>query len=999
MSFRETATVSEPEHHGTIESAVPDPAHLNDRLSRVRGSVLELLQLAREFSRSDEAACATVLADLLEIAQCWQTDADDHRISQAAAMVDFSDSALPVLLDALANESADPALLARIRSDAHHRWGEYLDLLESSALQSTVPARTADPWDELMLTVDTSQQSATESRDRRGEPSAEDVNLILSALGDPSTSDASDSKPRPTPTKLAAANRTATSHESARAERSLRTQVLPPEPPPETSVEIEHELLMAYSDDANHCLAIIEQALLGFEADPSNSATSQQICRALHTLKGASASVGLSELARYLHDLEDFVQTTSTNGCDLSDIQPMLRGVDAVRAQLQSLVSRHQCPPAADSPHSVPVMDSKPQLCDREPSALPLSLVSPAVAARPSSESIRVEASRIDRLMDLLGELVISRNRRDTQVSRLKQLHTELTRTASRLRTLGDSLGAGTPESVAASHRPRSDLGSELVNDVNEIARSLRELYEPVVDENLAASRLMGQFRHELMELRRLPVSGLYLRLQRAARDAAHAEGKQIRFELRGEHTGLEPALQERLYEPLLHLVRNAVSHGIESEAERVAAGKQPIGIVTIDTRGDPTSLLIEVRDDGKGLDYDAIQRRGLELGLLTHDRPAGHRQLAQLIFHPGFSTRRTVTEVSGRGVGLDVVATVLDRLRGKIEVESSPKCGTTVRLRIPLRSAIEHTMVFRVGGHLFALPMQYVQAARPTSREVCRTGPAGASAAAGTPSGVASPDAELPFFRVRDLLSLNGTPRPAEEQSLIVGHGTYSLAGRPAPSRPGSSPADSPSGGQIELLVDAVIGPEEVVVRSLPLLFKRHRLLAGVTLSGAGEIVLLLEGRELLDKALRCPAATRHGSAAESSPPNGRRGSVPPKVLVVDDSVSARRTLSRMLQRRGFSVTEAADGLEALDLLRTSTFSLVLTDLEMPRLEGMELLAEIRRMRRACVTAVAVVSSIGNREVQDRARELGANGYVAKPVTDASLTELLSQLRLDGRN
>jgi chemotaxis protein histidine kinase CheA/ActR/RegA family two-component response regulator len=772
-------------------------------------------------------------------------------------------------------------------------------------------------------------------------------------------------------------------------------------------LQIDNELRSAYIEDAERGITQIEQTLLALETDSTNPDSQQQLCRALHTMKGASASVGLSELARYLHDLEDFVQGGCGNGAEGIDIQPMLRGVDALRAQMRAIAAG-----ATNTVAAASLNEEKDNATAARRGgghvAAPISALNHGVTGPLSEDSIRVESARLDRLMDLLGELVISRNRRDTQVSRLKQLHMELMRTAGRLRSLGESMNA-TPAVDAAKHSitepaiPESDLapnslGIEIVNDISEIARSLRELYEPVLDENLATSRLMGQFRHELMELRRLPLSGLFLRLQRAARDAAYFEGKPVQCELHGEHAGLEPSLQERLYEPLLHLVRNAVSHGIESEADRVAAGKPPVGTVTIETRGDPTSFVIEVRDDGRGLDYEAIRRRGLELGLLDSDRPASQWQLAQLTFHPGFSTRKQVTEVSGRGIGLDVVASVIDRMRGQIEVESTPGQGTSVRLRIPLRSSIEHTMVFRVDGQLFALPMQFVQAAKSTGNgpdQIFAGRAAGQPLQRIAPAPVAdSPRQELPVVRARDLLTLDSTPRPADEQSLIVG---YDMVSWTRPTEIGTSPR-SPhvqAGGRIALMVDAVVGPEEVVVRSLPSLFRRHRLIAGVTLSGARELVLLLDGRELIERAMAEPARPERSDQSTPQLEDERRTSTA-KVLVVDDSVSVRRTLSRMLERRGYNVTEASDGLEALDLLRTFTFSLVVTDLEMPRLGGTELLAEIRRTRRTRPLPVVVMSSVTSKETQERAMELGANAYFTKPVTDSVVTQLLASVHPD---
>lgn len=972
--------------------AGPD-GELAARLNRARASVLDLALIADESVQFDVTATAAVLLDLLEIAQCWISDADPSRQPELQAMIEFAEAACLKVHASLSAEQPDLAPIVQLRSEAEQRWGEYLDLFEPR--DSLDPDALPNPWRDLLRLAET--QAASTVAELDSSLSAPDLVKILAALAGSGLSiDRSSKTPSQPESPGDAIFEDPPVGSSTRGSGKIAaTLPVPPEP---NRLELDAELRSAYLEDAERCVASIEETLLGLESDPSDTQAINQLCRALHTLKGASASVGLGEFASYLHELEDFVHASCSEALD---IQRMLQGVDVMRAQMKAVQASGNPSDTAQTT-AAKSTEAPPAAArtDLAPAAPPLGLVGNSVTTRPSEESIRVESARLDRLMDLLGELVISRNRRDTQVSRLKQLHAELIRAVARLRVLGEAYNAVTPLDSGGKHgreRPGTEhadsgacdhpsyLSGEIVNDLTEIARSLRELYEPVADENRVASRLMGEFRHELMELRRLPLSGLILRLQRAARDAAHIEGKQVQFHHRGEHAGLEPSLQERLYEPLLHLVRNAVSHGIESDATRRAAGKQANGTVTVETRGDPTTLVIEVRDDGRGLDYDAIRNRGLELGLLDRSRPASRAQIAQLIFHPGFSTRQQVSEVSGRGVGMDVVASVLDRLRGQIEVESTAGQGTTVRLRIPLRSSIEHAMVFRVDGRLFALPMQFVQAAKPIGLGRSN-GSDSNSAIAGLSNG-----SELPWVRIRDLMSLNGTPRPAEEHSLIV---SGESSAPPHPPETGSSGLRSGTEQRVALLVDAVVGPEEVVVRSLPAFFKRHRLLAGVTLSGAGEIVMLLDGRELIERAAERLSAAPDESAAVGRPAaDGRTVAGPQRVLVVDDSVSVRRGLRRMLERRGYSVSEAADGLEAIELLRTQSFSLVLTDLEMPRLGGMELLAEIRRSRRTRPIQVAVVTSVTSPEMESRARELGAYDYVVKPVNDASVAQLLASV------
>ena len=324
---------------------------------------------------------------------------------------------------------------------------------------------------------------------------------------------------------------------------------------------------------------------------------------------------------------------------------------------------------------------------------------------------VRVKSSQLNRLMDMLAELVMLRNRRETELSDLQEVYHELIGSVSKMRLLSN-------EGSVVSNACTSLQLSEVANDVLEVAQHVRDCARPVAEGNTAVSQFIRQFRQELVALRRTPVSGLFRRLQRVVRDAANAEDKEVRLQLIGEDAGIERSLQQRLYEPLLHIVRNSVCHGIERPEERTKSGKPSSGTITLEAKSGPDLFVIEIRDDGRGLDYDAIRRRGIESGLLASDQGASREELSQLIFHPGFSTRQSANQVAGRGVGMDVVASTIQRMRGWFEIDSEPNQGTRIRLSFPLPSVIQHAMVFRSGGQLFALPMQSVRSAGESNQE-----------------------------------------------------------------------------------------------------------------------------------------------------------------------------------------------------------------------------------------------------------------------------------------
>jgi chemotaxis protein histidine kinase CheA len=743
-----------------VRPALADESSSAGGLSTAAGALRDLAESAREAGLWHVVEGAELLARLVELARSLSLDPAEPDLEVRRSLLAFVGQSLDVL--DTAGDSEDERLRLQLMCDAaRSAWGEYLEILENSS--PDLFSLLGDPWsseapDPCAPCANFDLPTVAESVAHVAAP--DQVGMILSALGNaapagaaiapPEVKDRHREKPRHTERPAAAAKHA--------------TAVAAPSPPPVCDLEIDAELLAAYVDDASRCLSGIEQSVLRLECEPHDQSAVQQIARELHTLKGASASVGLNELAHYLHQVEDFSGNLFACGNVSASLDPLLAAVDAARTQMHALgggINEVGSACRAESPSPAAATGT------------PAVVARPAGGAKKSDETLRVEASRIDRLMDLLAELVILRNDREPAQRALSAQHDEL-------------------------------------------------------------GRIIRDFRQELIELRRVPVSGLFQRLVRAARDAARVEKKTVNVRLVGEHTGIERSLQERLYEPLLHLVRNAASHGIEDERVRTSAGKTPGGTVTLEARGGLSALVILVSDDGRGLDVDAIRQRGIELGLLDPLQSATEAELFRLIFHPGFSTCRKTTELSGRGVGMDVVARALEGLRGRVDVDSVRGGGTTVRLTIPLYSVIEHTMIFRIGGQLFALPMHALDAANGNSTSAGGRG-------AGDAAVIALQEllSAVPGHGGRASVNPEPTSGSGRERLLFIRNWSQPEAG-----------AASACPKRVALAVDEILGPEEVVVRPLPPVLKKHQLFAGATLAAGGQTVLLFESQRLIDAA-----------------------------------------------------------------------------------------------------------------------------------------------------
>ena len=895
------------------------PARLSDvDFERVSELLGQFSESALEASQHQVSELAKTMSQLSELAAADTQDADSEH-SLAEPFREFLNEHLNVILGL---ESDDQGVSA-VMSAAADNWQQYLEAFEAfdNDIANDLDEWSADYQNEFGDAGDSPQSGFGAQEEDYGSQIDEMLSAINGLEGGGSSQPQqelfSDNDP-----SIATEN-----YESAGDDTDAIARL-----------RVDHEMLEAYLDDANACVESMERSVLTLESEPNQSEPVRQFCRELHTLKGASATVGLSGLATFLHDLETRLEQRFDGEQCNAEPDMLLNAVDTIRERIDNLTQPTQDPPAADEPNQSTGL----QL---ETNPKPTRSVNLSDSGGEEA-SIRIRTTRLDRLMDMLAELVVLKNRREQHQTEFNRLNEELTRCSTRLRFASDSNAENT--------HAESFVISEIASDIAELGTELRSLQKPISADNQAISWFIRDFRQEIMQLRRMPVSGLFQRLQRAARDAAKVEGKQIQVRMAGAQTGLEKELQESLYEPLIHIVRNAVGHGIEAPELRQKSGKSPVGTLTLEARSSGQLLVIEVRDDGNGLDFDAVRKRARDKGLIPAHATPSESELARLIFHPGFSTASSVSELSGRGVGMEVVATAIEKMHGRIEINSDSGKGTTMRFTIPLRSGIEHVLVFRTAGQLFALPMQTVESTRQGATEANRS--RGHSLA--------------------EVLSM----RPTEQQTLdtIVMRDSNRAHGESADPN-----------NRCQFLVDDIVGPEEVVVRSLPAFLDQHPLFCGITLSGTSETVLLIDAERLQEFAeTHFDGSNDVNRETIESQADARAQ----RVLVVDDSLSARKHLVRKISSAGFVTIEAGDGLAALEILRKQNIDFIFTDLDMPQMGGLELLADLQRGPHSDIPVV-VVSGRVEQEFRDQAAEAGATDFLVKPATDEQLNGVFEKL------
>ncbi|TMD87562.1 MAG: response regulator, partial [Chloroflexi bacterium] len=655
--------------------------------------------------------------------------------------------------------------------------------------------------------------------------------------------------------------------------------------------------------------------------------------------------------------------------------------------------------------------------------------------------SVRVRLQKLDELVNLFGELLVNRSILEERVHRLIQLVSDVGISSNRLKDVGQKLesrfeAATLPSGHSVQVMPGEGLQSKLANAKNgnknraepehlaefdeleldrytEFHLLARGLSEGISDmatlstemeaiirdcEGVFAreNRLNTTFQDRLMKARLVPLSTMTPRLYRAARAVALKQHKEFEFLLEGEETEVDRTVNEEIAGPLLHLMRNAVNHAIETPEVRIQKGKPPAGQIKLSAAYEGNQVVITVRDDGAGIDPDRVRNAAIARGLIREDQILDDHDIIELIFRPGFSTAEVLSEESGRGVGLDVVRDSVSRLRGTLVVESMPGQGTAFTMKFPTSLAIQSTMMVTAGGQQFAIPTVLVES-------IGRLDNFKRSTLGGKPAILVQNDL-YPLNTLAQLLSLPGSPIDDKAPLLLVNAGGYKVA----------------------MVVDDIKGKLDVVMKNLGPHLRNVHGIAGGTVMGNGRVVLILELIELLaTRSKLAGSATtsasapvyRDGMVVPPLPASSRTGALPlpaqqpaaaskppatlapfqaeygKHVLVVDDSPSVRRVVSNMLKQRGWEVQMARDGVEALEMISHQTPAVVLLDIEMPRMDGYELISTVRAQEQYRTLPLVVLTSRAAAKHQQRAIQLGANSYVVKPYQDEELINTLNTL------
>lgn len=764
---------------------------------------------------------------------------------------------------------------------------------------------------------------------------------------------------------------------------NVQVQVEIEDDPLDSQDQLDIDLLPFFQEECAELIPTLGTALRQWVEHPDEVTHRATVLRTLHTLKGSGRLAGAFRLGELAHRIESGIEKLPARGLTRSQLEPFLAHFDRLQSIFAVLGQGSEFDPQVPGNGLAPRADEGP---DRELATTPTSAV-PAQRTLPAllTGLIRVRASVVERLVDQAGEVAVYRSRTQSHLGHMGVAMGDLSQTLDRLTSqlreleLQADMRIQSRNTTAGGSAEQFDplefdrfttlqeivrMMAEAVGDVSTVRRNVQTSLLASQQDLEQQSRQLRELQRDLLRMRLVDFEVIADRLYSVVRQAAKELEKQVSLDLEGGKIELDRSVLERMTPSFEHLLRNAVVHGIETTSIRLAAGKSAVGAIKVAISQVGNDIAIDVIDDGGGLHLAPIKKKAVSLGLIASDQELDEDAAVKLLFTPGFSTAGQVTELAGRGIGLDVVLSEVNALGGRIETQFIAGQGTSFKLVLPLTTAVTHVLIFRVGKAHFGVPAGLVETVIRASSQTLD-----AAYAAGeltTEQGQT-----MMFYGSSALLQVEQAERDLKSRTLAV------LILRSA-------------GQALALHIDEVLGNREVVVKNMGPQLSRLPGLAGITVLPSGETILIYNPIAL---------ANVHGSTVRQlqtlalqsvGHEPGSKEVQAPLILVVDDALTVRRVLQRLLVREGYRVALANDGVHALQLLEQQRPLMVLSDIEMPRMDGFELARSIRaRPEHADLPIVMITSRIAQKH-RDHALSLGVNHYLGKPYSEAGLLGLI---------
>jgi len=738
-----------------------------------------------------------------------------------------------------------------------------------------------------------------------------------------------------------------------------------PQQPRHVHDEVDEQLLPIFLEEAHELYPQIGSTLRAWRDAPDDAQLGRTLQRSLHTLKGSARMAGAMRLGELTHRVEDRVNQAITKGeLDETLWNELDNYLDRVAQAIDQLTQ-----PAADEGEGAAATAQAAETATA-PVAVPVLEIGAERAMQ--AALLRVRSDTVDHLVNAAGEVSVTRARVEAELREFRNGVLELTDSVSRLRQELREVEIQAESQMQARVAASSDSESQFdplefdrFTRLQELTRFMNESVHDVqtVQQNLlqnldeasaalnAQTRLNRDLQQGLMSIRMVPFSSIGERLYRIVRQTGKELGKRANLELSGAEIELDRSVLEKMTAPFEHLLRNAVAHGLEMPEQRSRSGKAPIGEISLSLRQESNEVVFELADDGAGLDIGRIRQKALEQNLIAAGEEISEDQLIQLIFTAGLSTAGAVSEIAGRGVGLDVVRSEVSALGGRIDVASQPDQGVRFTIHLPLTLAVTRTLMVRAAQSVYALPssmVEHVQQVKP---------------------------AELDALYAQHHVTWQGKNYPLFYLPRVLGDEQAEVV-----SQPHNPVLLLRSGEQrIALHVDGLLGNQEVVVKNIGPQLARLPGIAGATVSTSGEVILIINPVAFTQRIAVVRKIAKPAAISEIV----HRKSL---VMVVDDSLTVRKITTRLLERSGYQVVTAKDGVDALEQLMEITPDVMLLDIEMPRMDGFEVAKRLRQDSKTQSLPIIMITSRTADKHRNYALELGVNEYLGKPYQEEEL-------------
>jgi len=803
--------------------------------------------------------------------------------------------------------------------------------------------------------------------------------------------------------------KTSASNLSAMMSPPLPTTPQPKVVKSEMPTETADEFMEIFLDEAEEILETCQSLLGRWQSSPNSMPLLKELQRELHTLKGGARMVGITAMGDLSHQLES-VLTKIVDGNAQSN--PILQGI--VQESVDELATMLESVKTGGSPHTAqhlinkisgaldinnvveqPIEKTK-VIEEKSASAAKVEKTDKAdenqsneTSSTDSDERVRVSAFLIDKLTNLAGEMSISRAHMEQQQGAVKANIIEMEQTVMRLRDQLRRLEIETEVQIISSYShsnvptfaPSKDEDFDLlemdrfstlqqlsrslmetVNDLQNIQDNLRNLTRQSDSLLIQQNRIGAELQDGIMRTRMVPFSQISPRLHRIARLTSRELHKKVNFIINDDTIEFERTVLNRIVAPLEHMLRNAIGHGIEESEIRIKAGKPDMATVCIDLAQEGAELVLRLSDDGGGLNYDAIREKAQARGLLKAGQTISDQELSRFILEPAFSTAQAVTQISGRGVGMDIANSEIRALGGTLNIFSTRGQGTTFEIRLPLSLTISQALLVHIGEETMAIPLHNVDAVMRLPRQE-----------------VLLENNEERFhsymqydYRIAHLADLLRFPRASVDTALLpvllVSSGKHRVA----------------------LVVDMIEGSREVVMKSVGPQLSNIRWISGATILGDGRVVIILDMLTLLRTNLETPVKIVYQEATSTQLDEK---SAIKTIMVVDDSITVRKVTANLLKRQGWEVVTAKDGVDAVAQLQDVVPDLMLLDVEMPRMDGFELATQIRNTEHLRHIPIIMITSRTGTKHRERASKIGIDRHLGKPFNEQELLENINSL------